>query len=148
MPGGQWFAFLFFILFVFAAWTSSISMVEPGVSWLVENYGWTRSRASVMMGFAGWLLGLGTVFSFNLWKEFTVLGKTFFECLDYLTSNLMLPLGGMAIAIFACWKLSNNSTRNELNPPRPFEFNLWRAVTGILAPIAVLLVCLNSVGVF
>ncbi len=148
MPGGQWFAFMFFILLVFAAWTSSISIVEPGVSWLVENHGWTRPRASVMVGFGGWLVGLGTVFSFNLWKEFTVLGKTLFECLDYLTSNLMLPLGGMAIAIFACWKLSVNSTRNELNLLGPFEFNLWRGVTGILAPTAVLLVCLNSLGVF
>jgi NSS family neurotransmitter:Na+ symporter len=148
MPGGQWFAFLFFILFVFAAWTSSISMVEPGVSWLVENHGWTRPQASVMIGFGGWLVGLGTVFSFNVWQEFTVLGKTFFECLDYLTSNLMLPLGGMAIAIFACWKLSVNSTRNELDLPGPFEFNLWRRVTGFLAPIAVLFVCLNSLGVF
>ena len=69
MPGGVLFGSLFFILLVFAAWTSSISLIEPAVAWLVERRGFTRNKASMVCGFVTWLIGLGTVFSFNVWQS-------------------------------------------------------------------------------
>ena len=102
------FGMLFFVLLVFAAWSSSISLIEPAVAWLVENKGLSRVHASINAGVATWLFGLLTVLSFNRWSEVKLLSgiavfrdNTIFDLLDYLTANIMLPLGGLLIAIFA-----------------------------------------------
>ena len=101
MPGGTLFGLLFFILLVFAAWTSAISLIEPAVAWMVEAFSFTRALSSLICGFIVWALGFGTVLSFNRWTRVELLdgtaleGKSFFDLLDYLTSNIMLPLGGI-----------------------------------------------------
>ena len=99
MPGGRVFASLFFILVSIAALTSTISGVEPVVSWAEEHHGWKRKRVSVLVGLALWLVGLASVFSFNIWSGFTPLdmfvtfeGKTIFELLEYLAVNILMPV--------------------------------------------------------
>ena len=100
MPAGQFIGIIFFILVVIAAWSSAISLLEPAAAWLVEAKGFTRFKASFsLVGFV-WLLGLGSVFSFNLGKDFTLAGFTIFDGLDFLTSNIFLPAGGLAISLF------------------------------------------------
>ncbi|MDH5514943.1 MAG: sodium-dependent transporter [Gammaproteobacteria bacterium] len=153
MPYGAFFGMLFFILLVFAAWTSAISLIEPAVAWLVENRGHSRVNASVVAGISTWLFGLLTVFSFNIWSDFKPLavGKfadmTLFDLLDYLTANIMLPLGGLLIAIFAVWKMSRASTVDELNMGDRFFYPLWRFLVRYITPIAVIIVFLNAIGV-
>ena len=149
MPGGQLFGTLFFVLLLFAAWSSSISLVEPAVAWLVENRGWSRVRAAAYTGLACWTLGLGTVFSFNIWsgEEYRVFGKTVFDLLDYLTANIMLPLGGLAMALFVGWFASRDMSKFELQLGEG-AFSLWWVVTRFFAPLAVLVIFLHAVGVF
>ena len=153
MPGGMFFGTLFFILLVFAAWSSSISLIEPAVAWLVENKNMKRVSASVIMGIACWLVGVLTVLSFNVWKnvhpiDFWIFkNKTFFDVLDYLTANIMLPLGGLAIAIFSVWIMSRSSTSDELDmKENTFAYNLWYFMTRYVTTIAVLVVFANLVG--
>ena len=67
---------------------------------MVEKYNASRVRVAISLGVFCWILGIGTVLSFNLWAEMTVLGKTFFDAVDYLSQNIMLPLGGLLIAFF------------------------------------------------
>jgi NSS family neurotransmitter:Na+ symporter len=155
MDYGAFFGMLFFVLLVFAAWSSAISLIEPAVAWLVENKGMTRVSASVTAGFMTWLFGLMTVFSFNLWSEFKPLSSfevfadsTLFDLLDYLTANIMLPLGGLLIAIFAAWKMSRASTIDELGMGNRFFYPLWRFLVRYITPIAVIIVFLSAVGVF
>jgi len=147
MPGGVFFGTLFFVLLVFAAWTSSISLIEPAVAWLVENHGMTRVTASVWAGAATWLVGLGTIFSFNEWAGFTLFGKTFFDLLDFLTANIMLPLGGLLIALYAAWVMGRRSSRDELAMGRPALFGMWHVCLRYVAPAAVTIVFLNAIGV-
>ena len=146
MPGGAFFGTLFFILLVFAAWTSSISLIEPAVAWLVENKNMSRQRACFWTGLATWFMGLGTVFSFNIWSEVKFLDKTFFDLIDYLTSNIMLPLGGLAIAIFAGWAMNTTTVRSELAMVNERSFKLWRFLVRYVTPVAVIIVFLNVVG--
>lgn len=147
MPGGAVFGALFFALLVFAAWTSSISLVEPAVAYLVENRGMTRVRACAWVGIGTWLLGLGTIFSFNLWSDHRLFGTlTFFDAIDFLTSNIMLPLGGLLIAVFAAWLMARKSSEAELELA-PWAYGLWRFVVRYLTPLAVLAVLLNVTGV-
>jgi len=147
MPGGMFFGALFFVLLSFAAWTSAISLIEPAVAWLVENHGMTRVNAAVWSGALAWLVGIGTVFSFNLWSSPLAFGKTFFDLLDYLTANIMLPLGGLAIAVFAAWLMSRESTLDELEMGDHSGYRLWRFLVRYVTPIAVSIIFLNVIGV-
>ena len=140
------FGSLFFILLLVAAWTSSISLIEPFVTWLIETFGLSRIMASLYSGLATWLLGLGTVWSFNLWADFKFFGLTFFDLLDFITSNLMLPLGGILIAIFAGWLMSAESTKAELRIANPAIYKAWQVLVRYIAPVAVFIVLLNAVG--
>lgn len=148
MGGGVFFGTLFFVLLAVAAWTSSISILEPTVQWMEERFGMRRFGAAVLAGVAAWVLGLATVFSFNLWSEFTLWGKTPFELLDYLTSNIMLPLGGVLFALFAGWKMSKTSTRDELGVRgNAFGFRAWRFLVRYVSPLGIGLVLLHSLGI-
>jgi neurotransmitter:Na+ symporter, NSS family len=148
MPGGVIIAVLFFTLLTFAAWTSAISLMEPAVAWLVETTGIRRAQAAVMIGAVIWALGFLTVLSFGAWSDVTFLRGTFFDNIDYLTNNLMLPLGGLAIVVFAGWAMARNSTADELDPAAGRSYRLWRILARYVTPIAVIVVLLNALGVF
>lgn len=151
MQGGTMVGVVFFTLLVFAAWTSAISLIEPAVAYLVENKGVNRIYASMWIGFFTWFVGLGTVLSFNLWKDKTLSipyifeNLTFFDTLDYLTANIMLPLGGLFIAIFAAWVMHEKSTRAEL-ASYPVIYTTWRVLVRYITPVAVIIVFLNAIG--
>ena len=69
-----------------------------------------------------WFVGLGNVFSFNLLSEFTFLQGTIFDNLDYLTSNIMLPIGGLLIVIFAGWIIKEERLSMQLDKSKGFYF--------------------------
>jgi NSS family neurotransmitter:Na+ symporter len=151
MQGGTLVGVVFFTLLVFAAWTSAISLIEPAVAYLVENLGYSRIYAAVSIGLLTWFVGLGTVFSFNIWKDKTLSipylfdNFTFFDTLDYLTANIMLPLGGLFIALFAAWVMRKESSREEL-ATHPMMYNIWRFLVRFVTPLAVIVVFLKAVG--
>jgi neurotransmitter:Na+ symporter, NSS family len=147
MFGGWLFGVLFFIALVFAALSSSISLIEPAVAWLIENKGFSRGKACVWSGLVAWVLGFGTIFSFNIWANFKLFERTFFELLDYLTANLMLPIGGFCIAVFAGWIMKQEHSQQELDFPDSVSYQVWKFLVCYIAPAAVFLVFLNVVGV-
>ena len=147
MAGGALFGGIFFLLLVFAAWTSAISLIEPAVAWLVENKQVSRRRASVTIGFATWLLGLLTVFSFNIGENWLLFGMTMFGLLDYLTTNIMLPMGGLFIAIFSGWILAKQSSKEELAIQSPMIYNGWRILIRYVSPAAIMIIFLNIIGI-
>jgi len=146
MPGGALFGTLFFVLLSFAAWTSGISLLEPAVAWLVENRNMSRFSATFSCGFIIWLLGLGSVFSFNIWSDFTVFGKTIFDNLDFLASNIMLPLGGLLIAIFAAFLLPRAATHDELAMRSDRNYELWLFMVRYITPVGVGIIFLKAIG--
>ena len=147
MPGGVLFATLFFILLTFAAWTSAISLIEPAVTWLVENKNMSRLRASTVAGILTWAVGLGTVLSFNVTADVKLFDKTFFDLMDYLTANVMLPLGGLAMAIFVVWVMPKAASIDELNMGRGAAYEFWFLLVKFVTPIAVIIVFLNAIGI-
>jgi NSS family neurotransmitter:Na+ symporter len=111
IPGGVVAAFGFFLLLIVAAIASGISMLEMPVAAL-SRCGWARARATVATAAACWVCGLATVLLFNAWAGWhplltilTFAKATVFDLPDHLTSNIMLPLGGFALALFASWTL-------------------------------------------
>ena len=144
MPFGQLFGTLFFLLALFAALTSSISILEIVAAWGDEHKGWSRKRTAVTAGFVIWLIGLANVLSFNAWADFHPLGAfeafqgmTIFDLLDYLTANLMLPLGGVLIAVFTGWFLSKRISLDELGLSDGAVFGAWRNFLRYVASLSV-----------
>ncbi|MEC9484055.1 MAG: sodium-dependent transporter [Halomonas sp.] len=150
MPGGWLFGLLFFVLLVFAAWTSAISLLEPIVEWLEEKTPLSRVGATLVAGAATWALGLATVLSFNLWSDVTPLGvfakfegMTLFDLLDYFTSKLILPLTGLAAVIFVGWRMSREELQDNL-AMGDGAFGVWRFTARYIAPLGVIAVFVAS----
>ncbi len=140
MSGGLIFGTLFFVLLVCAAWTSSISLLEPVVEYLEEHHGVNRVVASLVAGIAAWLLGIASALSFNHWSEITLFDKSLFDMLDYLTTNLMLPLTGLLIAVFAGWVMTRAATQEELEMGEGIGYRLWHFIVRYITPIGVTVV--------
>jgi NSS family neurotransmitter:Na+ symporter len=137
MAGGQIFGFLFFLLVGVAAWTSAISLLEPAVAWVVERFGLRRAHAALLLGVIIWLMGIASLLSFNLWADFTLFGMNIFDFLDFLTANIMLPLGGLLIALFAGWVLTPRMTCDELALDSSVVYRIWLISIRFIAPVAV-----------
>lgn len=138
MHSGQIFGAVFFILVSIAAWSSSISLVEPIASWMVESGHFNRVGAISLIGVTAWIMGLGTVLSFNDWAEFKpFFGMTLFDFLDFLTANIMLPLGGFLISVFVGWKMARIDVRDELHGLSQGQFNLLMHLLRWVSPLAI-----------
>ncbi len=146
MRGGVFFATIFFVLLAFAAWTSALGLMEPAVAWLVEHSNRTRAQAAVMVGGLVWSVGFGTVLSFNALSGSRFLRGTIYDNIDYVTSNVLLPLGGLLITIFAAWVMCRNSSADELGGAGTI-YKLWRFLARYVAPVAIAFIFLRAVGV-
>ena len=103
LTGGYIFALLFFLLLTIAAVTSAISILEVSVAYLVDELSYSRKKATLTMGTLVYCAAIPCALSFNVWSDVTLLGTglTFFDMADFLASNILLPLGGFFLAIFA-----------------------------------------------
>lgn len=146
MPGGVFVGTAFFLLLAFAGLTSAISLMEPVVAWLMEARTMRRGAAALLAGGVTWALGFLTVLSFNVLADFRFVRGTFFDNIDYLTANVLLPAGGFLITVFAGWVMCSNSSADELDPEAGVLYTLWRLLARYVAPVAVVLVFLNAVG--
>ncbi|MEJ2258767.1 MAG: sodium-dependent transporter [Woeseiaceae bacterium] len=148
MPAGAFFSTLFFVLLAFAAWTSAIGLMEPAVAWVVESFNKTRAQAAVAVGALIWLIGFASVFSFNTLSDVTFFQGTIFDNLDFLTNQIMLPLGGLLITVFAGWVMARNSTADELGGAGA-SYRAWRHAVRFVAPVGIFFVLFFAIkGVF
>ena len=147
MPGGQIFGCLFFMLLTVAAWTSAISLLEPVTAWLVELRSWSRRRAASVAGMTAWVFGIGSLLSFNVLADFKLADRTFFDWTEFFSTTIMLPLGGLFIAIFAGWRLTRESTIDELDIGSGFRHHVWLNLVRWLAPAGVTVVFLNALEI-
>jgi NSS family neurotransmitter:Na+ symporter len=147
MPGGRLIGTLFFVLLVLAALMPSIALLEPAVAWLIQRFGLGRMAAVCLVAGASWFLGLGSVFSFSLWSGWHPLAfvpaladKTFFDVMDYVSANIMLPIGAVLTSILVGWRLSLVFTTDELAETTPGVRAACRWLLRYLCPLAILAV--------
>ncbi|RWU12161.1 sodium-dependent transporter [Pseudidiomarina gelatinasegens] len=153
MPAGNALGTIFFIMLVIAAFTSAIAMIESAVAFMEERFKLNRWPATMAAGFTLWLLGQVTIYSFSgaSWTQidWQVPGKqltSLFDVIDYATSNVLLPLGGLLLAVFAGWVMKSAYSSDELNTS-PKVFRLWQFIVRWLAPIAIVLIFLQLIGI-
>lgn len=151
MPLGTLFGTLFFALMLMAALTSSMGMLEPVVAWLIERSTLGRRVITSLVGALAWLLGLSAVLSFNVLSGFTPLdyfetfeGKRIFDLLDYFTANVLIPVGGLLIALFAGWVISRKSIADELNLGSPLALRCWSVLIRYVIPVSITLILLSN----
>ena len=145
MPGGRVFGVVFFILLAFAAVTSLIAILEPIVRFAEGKWNMARRNGVLIFGTLAWAIGLITVFSFNIWEEVYPLGQfeTFattnpYGLIDYFTANLMMPLGGILMALFVGWLVKPAGLAEDLNFGNPLLAMAWVWMIRIVVPLAIL----------
>ena len=145
MPGGRVFGVVFFVLLAFAAVTSLIAIIEPIVRYAEDKWQMRRRNGVIVFGSLAWAIGLLTVFSFNIWSDVHPLGqfkafegKTVFDLIDYATANLMMPLGGILMALFVGWRIKPEALSSDLSFGSPALFNAWLWMIRIIVPLAIL----------
>ena len=150
MPLGGLFMVLFFLLSGIAATTALISMLEVPVAYLVEERNWSRRKATFLTLIALMAVGSTATLSGSVLADFKVFGKTMFDLFDYTTSNILMPLGGIATAIFAAWKWGRQNTLCELTnggmlkPSSYTKFYLFNLK--YLTPVAIVIILLSGLG--
>ncbi|NJD39594.1 MAG: sodium-dependent transporter [Geobacter sp.] len=151
MPGGNVLAILFFLLLVIAALTSAISLLEVVVAYFCDEKEWSRSKATLLMGAAAFLLGVPSALSSDLLKDWHLIGdRNFLDSVDFLATNYLLPLGGLLTVVFSGWFLSGTVVQSEFEAGGTGKrfFPLWRFLIRYVSPVLVLLVLLYKAGLF
>ena len=146
MQFGQIIGSLFFILLSVAALSSSISLLEPGVAYLSEEGFLSRKYSALAISFFAWTLGIGTALSFNLLSDFNLTpGRNFLDSMDFIANQILLPLGGMLIAIFVGWFMKKELITTEVGYVNPIIFKLWRFFIKFIAPVSVASIFISQI---
>ena len=137
---------LFFVLLSVAALSSSISLLEPGVAFLAEEQILSRRRAAEIISFFVWVLGIGSALSFNIWSDFYLISdRNFLDSMDFVANQILLPLGGMLIAIFVGWFMKESLIKDEIGQINPIVYKLWRFFVKFVAPTCVAYIFLSQI---
>ncbi|WP_026286919.1 sodium-dependent transporter [Gilvimarinus chinensis] len=143
MPVGTIVGAVFFLLITLAAWSSNISLLEPIVAYLTENFRFHRLSASLLIIFLAWLLGLTTVYSLNHWQGMNmVAGMTPFDFSQFLTEQVLLPLGALAMAVYVGWFMKKAPLRREMKLDATHWFGRWYTILRYVSPVLILVVFL------
>ncbi len=142
MSGGVFFGFVFFTLLSIAAITSAISLLEVVVAWIVDQHHWPRARAAVTMGGLIFLLGLPATLGYNVLSDITFMGMDILDTYDWVSGNIMLPLGGLLSAVFVGYIWGTKNAQEEANQGA-FGFKIgpwWGFLIRYIVPIAIAIV--------
>jgi NSS family neurotransmitter:Na+ symporter len=137
MPFGGPLALIFFMLVYFAALTSGLSLAEVMFRWAENRFGWSRKRAIYVMLGSTFLVGLTTVFSFNIWSDVKLAGRTLFDLKDYLVTAYIMPIGGLGVVLFAAWVMPVETLKQAFGGDGPL-FSAWLFAGRFLAPLGIL----------
>ncbi|HNX31677.1 MAG TPA: sodium-dependent transporter [Holophaga sp.] len=151
MPMGGLFTVIFFILTSIATIGAMVSLIEVPVAWVVEKGHMKRQTAAILTGTVMFLMGILATLSQNpVLADMKLFGKNFFDLCDFLSSNVLLPVGGLAIAVVGGWLMSRREFTDEMNKGyagQPWHGRILFALIKFVAPVLILLILLNSLGI-
>jgi len=146
MQFGQIIGPIFFILLSVAALSSSISILEPGVAYLSEERILSRKKSAIIISALSWLIGIGSVLSFNIWSDLKIIGdNNFLSSMELIAVQNLQPLGGMLIAIFIGWFMKESLIKDELGEINPTIYAIWKIFIRFVAPIGIGCVLLSQI---
>lgn len=150
MPGGGFISVIFFGFITLAAFTTAVGMLEPVTAWVMEHLRMSRVKAATLTGFAIWAIGLPSLLSFSVLKDFHPLralgvftNKTVFDLLDLGIANVLLPVNALLIALFIGWAVRRATTDQSVTA-RPLAMGVWRFALRVVAPVAIVVLLVSS----
>jgi len=138
---------IFFAAILAAALTSAISMLEVGVAFLTDERGMNRRHATLLLAFLCWVVGILCSLSFGSLSGIKVLGLSFFDFLDHLCSDWLLPLGGLIFTLFVGWKMSKADVYDEFTNGGTQNVRLFGVVYFLMryiAPVGIVVIFLTN----
>jgi NSS family neurotransmitter:Na+ symporter len=146
MPGGHIVSVVFFLLLSVAAITSMVGLVEPQVHWLEERMNYSRHKSAMLVLGSIAILSIISILGYNILSEYTLGGRDINGVVDYFSNQILLPLGGLFIAIFAGWFVNRETSREELGMEDGPAYKLWFLLIRFVVPPAVFIVFILGVG--
>ena len=150
LPGSQFWSTLFFLLLFLASLTSTVSMSEISISYFCEEKKMSRSRAVVVSMVLTIFGALLCALSLGPLSTATIMGLNFFNLFDYVSSNILLPLGGMGCSIFVGWLVNKKFIKDQVTDYGAVKFQLLQLLIFFLrwvCPLAIFIIFLNSIGI-
>lgn len=147
MAFGKIFYILFLILFLFATITSSVVMLEINVGNITNQKNTNRTKFSIIIGILTFVVGIPSALSYGSLSNTLIFGKTIFDLMDFLVSNILMPLGCLALSIFTGYVLDKKVAKeqlhiNENNKTSLVLFRTWLFLLRYILPVIILIVCL------
>lgn len=139
----------FFFLLAAAALSSAISLLEVCVAYFMRKFSWGRKQASVIVGFVVFLVGIPSSLGLGVWSDITLIqGNDILDSMDFIASNIFLPLGGLVTALFLGWGWKKSEALKDSDLGDTTLGNVWIFILKFVAPVLIFLIFLSSIGVF
>lgn len=147
MPFGSVVGLLFFLLLSIAALSSAISILEVPVAYFMRRFGWSRRFSSIIIGAIMYVMGVVVSLGYGIWSGVTPIGeKNILNSMDFVASNIFLPLGGLTVALFVGWQWTKKEAFEASDMTNLGVRNVWLGIVKFLAPIFIVLIFLQSIG--
>lgn len=147
MPFGGFIGLLFFLTLTIAALTSSVSILEVPVAYFMRKAKWTRKKAAIIMGSIMFVLGIAASLGMGAWSGITPIGSNnIMDSMDYIASNILLPLGGLAMALFVGWYFTKRDAMEAVDLTYSPVKYVWYGVVRYIAPVLIVIIFLNALG--
>lgn len=144
MPAGGVIGIVFFVLLTMAALSSALSLLELPVAYIHRTLGFTRKAATFIAGSIIFVLGITASLGFGIWSHIQVNGNNILDMMDNITANVILPLGGLLMAVFVGWYLTREKAVQFSEIETPILQVIWLAIIRFIAPIVLLIIMITS----
>ncbi len=151
MPGGYFWSLTFFLLLFFASITSTISMSEIFITFCTEEHNMSRKKATRLNTIIAITLGSLCALSFNVLSDFKLFEKTIFDLFDFISSNILLPVGGFLLAVFVGWIMDKKIVKEQLTNKGTINVHTMKPIIfciRFVAPTAIAIIFLYVTGLF
>lgn len=146
MPGGHLFSVLFFLMLAVAGITSMVGLIESVNSWVEGRYGISRHKSAMIVVGAVAVLSVLSILSYNVLDSLRFGGKNFNDTMDFFSNQVLLPLGGLFIAIFAGWAVKSSASSDELHTLGPRGHAVWHFLIRFVVPPALAIIFILGVS--
>lgn len=148
MPFGGMIGIIFFLALILASLSSSVSILEVPTAYFMRAFGWSRFATSIVMGSIMFILGIAVSLGFGIWSGITPIGDlNILDSMDYVASNILLPLGGLSMALLVGWYYRKADALESTDLTGSSIGGLWYIIVKFIAPIIIILIFLYQIGI-
>ena len=145
MPGGYLFSVLFFVMLSVAGITSMVGLVESVTAWLEDRFSMPRHKSALVVVGSVACFSVLSILSYNVLSDYDIAGRNFNDTMDFFSNQVLLPLGGLLIAVFAGWVMKRSDARDELTSLTSGNFAFWHFLIRFVVPPALLVIFVQGI---